>query len=188
LLVVIAALGAACGHDVDLRWRPWMSRWYDDTSVVPPEPDRRYWTRRDEDLLQRRMGYADVAALGRLRLVNLESAFSSPQRLALAFEPLEVFYDDDLLEEQGGELVLVLKGGDTDFELAAMREAFLPGRRYLLLAKYKPLRVPGGGTGWRASLWRPDPAARKELHWVLYRPDPLLVQQVRTMYRWLEDK
>ncbi|MCB9558238.1 MAG: hypothetical protein H6707_19130 [Deltaproteobacteria bacterium] len=167
-----------------------MNRWFDNTSVQPSEPERRYWTRADEDMLLRRLGYADVAVVGSIRVVNAFYMFDSPRQVALAFSPQQVLYgslkgaiDDD------GELFLQLGRSGLDFHLAVTLRRHLPGRRYLLFIKFRPQsagqRSLGEISGWRASLKRPG-KQHPTFSWVLYRPDKALLEQVQTMYGWLK--
>lgn len=151
-----------------------MDRWYPNQSVRPAQPPRHLWKHSDEDLFLRRIGFADVVALGSARVVTLYVAFNTPRQLALAFHPEETFYgslEDDM--DDDGELLLPLKPGDDDFQLAVKVIRHLPGSRYLLLLKKKPSK---------------NEKEQPELKWALYTPEKRLLVELRAMFKWLEKK
>jgi len=190
LLAVLTAAGS-CSKRKTVAWRPEMRRWFDNSTVGPNDESVDGWTRRDEELFLRRIGYADVAAIGTVRMVTTFSHHRSPRQVALAFRPRELLYGtlEGRLDAQG-ELALVLGEAMVGVRVARLLSEHLPGRRYLLFLKDKPV-APGPRhkvSGWRASLWRPPPVPRPEHRWALYRPEPRLLRQVRAMYRWLRHK
>ena len=168
---LLLLLPLACGKPpAPAKWQASMTRWYQNSSVRPPEPPRQLWERDDEDLLLKRVGFADVVAVGTARVVTLFTMLGSPKRLALAFRPEEVIYGEvDQLKDEQGDLLLPFGPDDLDFQLGLRVFGHLAGTRYLLLLK----RQPG------------EPV---RLHWSLYRPDKKLVQEIRAMFRWLQKK
>ena len=148
-----------------------MQRWFDNSSVRPPEPSRRLWSRDEEEMFLRRVGFSDAVAVGSARLVTMHTMLGSPRRIALAFSAEEVIYGDlDPLTDDQGDLMLPIISGDVDFQLALRVIDYLPGSRYLRLLEERP-------TG-----------AGKELRWSLYRPDRPLLEELRAMFRWLEKR
>jgi len=149
-----------------------MRQWYTNTSVRPPEPPRLQWERADEDMLLKRLGFADVVLVGTARVVTLFTMLDAPTRVALAFRPDEVLYGevDDLTDEQG-ELLLPVTPSDLDFQLALRVLDHIAGRRYLLLLKR-----------------RPDSRRQPELRWSFYNPDRKLLEEIRAMFAWLKKK
>lgn len=173
-VIPLLFLAAACGtaEPGPARWQDAMQRWYANTSVRPPEPPRAQWERVDEDLLLKRVGFADVIAVGTARDVTLFTMLGAPKRVALAFKPREVIYGtlDDLTDEQG-ELLLPLSPGDLDFQLALRVLDHIAGSRYILLLKRRP-HAKGSPT----------------LHWSLYKPDRQLLTEIRAMFDWLKKR
>jgi len=147
-----------------------MGSYFENTSVKPGEPPRRLWDSVDEELLLRRMGYADTVAVGTIRLVSKYEHRGRSGQLALAFRAREVLYGS-LNEDQDteGELTLRLDPSAADYSLARKVQSQLPGTHYLLFLK----RRPRGGD-------KPD------LRWAFYRPRRKLMAEVRSRYRWLK--
>lgn len=173
LLVLAVLLGAGCASSSTrpaVAWRDGMQSWFDNGSVDPDEPPRSLWDARDEDALMRRLGYADVVAVGTLRLVAQVEDHSRPSQLTLAFGPDELLFGalDERLDERR-QLMLRLDPGSPDFEVARKIQRQLPGTRYLVFFKQRP-----GLDGARRLLWS------------FYRPSAQLLAEVRTRYRWLE--
>jgi hypothetical protein len=135
----------------------------------PDAPPRRLWTGQDDDALQRRMGYADVAAFGSLRVVTQCSQYNSPSQLTLALRPYEVLHGS-LEEDLGssGEITLQIDRSSLGFERALQIQRQLPGTRYLLFLKREPVRDK-----------------EQRFHWAFYRPTRRLMAEVRTRYRAL---
>jgi hypothetical protein len=152
-----------------------MQVWFANTSVSPAEPPRLLWTRKDEDLFRRRIGFADVVAIGTIRVVTLFSRFEQHNQISVAFRPSEILYGelkDHLTEEK--ELDCRLGPADLDFQMALRVQEHLPGTKYVLLLKLKP-----------------DERRKKQppvLRWALYRPDKRLLTEIRAMYQWLDKK
>jgi hypothetical protein len=149
-------------------WRDDMVELFGKSSVRPDDPPRHMWNEADVDLLQRRLGYADCAAVGTTRVVTTFSTFSNAKQLALAFHPEQMIYgslDDDL--DRDGDLVMQLTPAQNDFRLAIQLQRLLPGTRYLLFLKRQPGQPP---------VW----------HWALYRDDAQLIQEVRATYEILK--
>lgn len=178
LLGLVAAVAAAgCGGGKGVKpdsWRPGMERWYRNP-IRPSEPPRLYWSRREQDLFLRRVGHADVVALGTLRLINLFSQLGEERQMGLAFHADEVLHGslEDHLDENG-ELYLSLKPGDQDFYLSVKVQRHLPGTRFVLLIKFKP--TPGDNAS----------KPRTVVRWSLYRHEKGLVRELRAMFRSLE--
>lgn len=152
-----------------------MQVWFANSSVSPPEPPRLLWTRKDEDLFRRRIGFADVVAIGTIRVMTLFSRFEQHKQISVAFRPSEVLYGelkDHLSSDK--ELFFRLGPADLDFQMALRVQEHLPGTKYVLLLKLKP-----------------DERRKKKLpvlRWALYRPDKRLLAEIRTMYQWLDKK
>ena len=174
---------SGCGEP-GVRWRDEMAVWFNNSSVTPPEPDRRYWTRRDQEVLLRRLGYADVAAFGRVNLVNTMEAQGGARRIAVSFTPIKVLHGSfEGLLDAGDELLLPIGAGQLDFVYALSRTPRLPGQRYLLFVKRRPAdRQTRARKGWRGSLWYPNENAER-FNWALYGPDPVLLGEVEAIYR-----
>ncbi len=173
LLVALAALGAlgACKPPPPpVTWRDDFALLYSNTSVLPSDPPRHLWTRADEELLQRRLGFADCVAIGRTKIVTTYSTFSSPKQLGLSFRPSEIIHGSlEGLLDGDGDLILQLTPASTDdFQLAIKVQRTLAGTRYLVFLKQQP--QPGRGPVW---------------HWALYRDDPELIREVRASYELL---
>jgi hypothetical protein len=149
-----------------------MQDWFSNTSV-PLEPPRPLWTREDEALFQRRIGYADVASVGTIRVVNLSSVHDADRQVSLAFRPVEMLYGSlaDKLDDEK-QIHLTLGPSDTDFQRALAAQQHLPGSRYLILLKWKPEKDN----------------EQAQTRWALYRADKQLLAEARAMYNWLEKK
>jgi len=164
---------AACGPTTPdpARWQDAMREWYTNTSVRPPEPPRPQWERADEDLLLKRLGFADVVAVGTARVVTLFTMLDTPKRVAVAFLPEEVLFGDlaNLIDKQG-DLLLPVAPGDLDFQLALKVLDHIAGSRYVLLLKRKP------------------GVQQPQLRWSLYAPDRKLLAEIRAMFAWLKKK
>jgi hypothetical protein len=173
LLLVQSILLLSCGSSKpEVRWQDSMQDWFSNTSV-PLEPPRALWTREDEVLFQRRIGYADVASVGTIRVVNLSSVHDSDQQVSLAFRPVEMLYGSlaDQLDDDK-QIYLTLGPSDEDFQRALSAQRHLPGTRYLILVKWKPAKGD----------------ERVQTRWALYRADKQLLAEARAMYSWLKKK
>ncbi len=152
-----------------------MQVWFANSSVSPPQPPRQLWTREDEELFLRRIGFADMVAIGTIRVVTLFSHFEQHNQISVAFRPSEVLYGelkDHLSKDK--ELYCRLGPADLDFQMALRVQEHLPGTKYVLLLKLKP-----------------DERGKKRppvLRWALYRPDKRLLTEIRAMYQWLDKK
>lgn len=184
VVLAAAALLTACG-DGRVPWRAEMTRWFNNASVTPTEPDPRDWSRGEWDFLLRRVGFADVAALGAMEGVMTFAELTSAREIGLTFRPIEVLHGSlSGVTDEDGALVLTLKPGALDFNNALEAAERVPGRRFLLFLKERPQRRARPPAGWEGSLWQP-PVLEKRYAWALYRPEPLLLTRVRTMYAWL---
>lgn len=147
-----------------------MDSYFENTSVKPGEPPRRLWDTEDEELLLRRMGYADTVAVGTIRLVTNYERRGTSGQLALAFRPREVLYGSiDKDKDTDGELHLRLDPSAADYNLAKKIQSQLPGTHYLLFLKR-----------------RPQGDDKHDLRWAFYRPRRKLMAEVRARYRWLK--
>lgn len=184
LALLGAALLAACGGG-RVPWRAEMTRWFDNASVTPTEPDPRDWSRSEWDRLLRRMGFADIAALGTMEVVTTVAELTSARQVSLVFRPLEVLHGSLAgLADEEGDVVLTLGPGALDFNNALAAAERVAGRRFLLFLKERPRRGLRPPAGWEGSLWQ-QPVVKKRYAWALYRPETLLLSRVRTMYAWL---
>jgi len=177
LCVLCSAVAlAACGHSQDKRdWNESMKGYYSNTSVRPAEPPRTQWEHDDEDLLQRRLGYADVVVVGTAEAVNLYANFNTPKQIGVTFKPKRILYGSlEGLTDSQGDLYLQLSPGDEDFQMALRVFKHLPGSRYLLVLKHPPKK-----DGRRQ---------RPKLHWATYNPDDKLLREIEVMFRWLKKK
>ena len=175
LLLLLSLSGhLACGSTPKpVTWQDSMQSWYNNGSVRPDQPPRSLWERPDEDLLQKRIGFADLVVVGTAHVVTLFSALDAPRQLALAFRPQEVIHGSlDGLVDQEGELLLTIDSSDEDFQMAVKTFEHLPGSRYLLVLKRKPSKD----------------SKKPQVRWSLYKPDKTLLREIRAMYHWLEQK
>lgn len=185
---IAAALAVTgCARDPGgLPWREEMRAWFNNGSLRPEDPSPAYWTRSAEELFLRRIGFADVTLVGRIKRSTLFSDLAVPRTLTISIAPEEVLHGDvrPFLDDDG-EVVLHLDAAADDFgpALRALRE--VEDTRFLLLIKRLP--APRGARaaygGWRASLGAPAAAARRPAYrWALYYADPALVGHVRALY------
>lgn len=167
LVALVSASCASTPTDPTVGWRDGMQELFDNGSVDPDEPPRHLWEHQDEEALLKRMGYADVVAVGTLRLVGQFTDHSLPSQLSLAFAPDEVLYGslDDKLDAQR-ELMLRLDPGSRDFHVALRIQQQLPGTRYLVFLKQQPSR-------------------QRRLVWSFYKPSKRLMAEVRAQFRML---
>ena len=166
LLTLLLASVVGCSGTRPVKWQETMGRYYPRSSVRPDQPPRHLWTLEEEDLLQRRVGFADFVAVGTAHVVTRFAMLGAPRGLTLCFRPREIFFGDKKTLDQQGELMLPLDQSEDDFLLAVKTYSYLPGSRYLLVLKYPPHQ-----NGRR-------PAAR----WALYRPEESLVAEIRAMF------
>lgn len=172
LLSILSPLGCSSAPK-PVQWQAAMQAWYGNGPVRPDQLPRLLWERPAEDLLQKRVGFADVVVIGTAHVVTLFTALDAPRQLALAFRPQEVIHGSlDDLTDQEGELLLTLDSGDDDFQMAVKTYDHLPGSRYLLLLKRKPTKN----------------SKRPLVRWSVYKPDKVLLREIRVMFRWLEQK
>lgn len=165
LLLVLLANACASSQRVAPGWTASMGDWFSNDSVDPYQPPRDYWTAQDEDVLLRRMGYADTVVVGTLRVVSQYGRGEVPSELTLAFHADELLFGS--LERQldeAGEVLLQPEPASPEFKLALRIQRNLPGTRYLLFLK----RQPQGKT--------------EQLRWALYRPTHQLLQEIRSRY------
>lgn len=183
LLVGIAATG--CSAAPSIAWRPEMARWFGERVRTLRWP-RSYFSREEEVLLLKRIGYADVAAVGKIHAVSRARRFGLTLQVTVEFAPDELLHGrlDGELDDQG-LLPLRISAKSPDFVFVQQASSDLPGRRLLLLLKRKPHRASSRRppTGWRASLWFPRPVSKPDYVWYFYRPDHELVENLRTLYR-----
>lgn len=166
LIQVTVLLG--CSAQSETRaWSPSMGNWFTNDALSADDPPRAFWTRKDEEQLLRRMGYADAAALGTLRLVSQYSPSDDlPGSLSIAFRPDETLFGTLQTElDSEGELTLWLDPSSSEFRHAVKMRHNLTGARYLLFLKR--------GT------------ENSALYWACYRATPRLVDDVRTRYSWV---
>lgn len=168
LAAASSALLACKTSSSAVRWTDEMEQWYPNSSVRPTEPPRALWSRADEELFQRRVGNADVVALGTLRLVTIYRMFDAPRQIGLAFRPQEVLFGSlGAWLDKEGELQVPLNPSDEDFRMAAKANARLAGTRYLIVLKRKP-----------------SSDDRVVLRWAMYVPDEVLMTELRAMFKW----
>jgi hypothetical protein len=143
---------------------------FSNNSVQPSEPPREHWTPADEELLQKRLGYADCVAIGRMRLLSVYSTFSAARELDLVFRPEVVLHGSlaGSLEGDGDLRLQLTPSSSDDFRLALTVQQRLPGTRYVMFLKRRPLA--GGRVAW---------------HWALYRDDPALLKEIRGAFEAL---
>ena len=166
----ILSAGCAGSNKQEVRWSGSMASYFENTSVRPGEPPRRLWDTDDEDLLLRRMGYADAAAVGTVRLVSGYEHRGASGQIALAFRPREVLYGSLKPDrDTDGEIPLRLDPSAADYNLAKKIQKQLPGTHYLLFLKRRP---KGEGS--------------HDLRWAFYRPRRKLMAEVRIRYRGLK--
>jgi len=188
IVLLFAILGplSACSKKQRTGWNEQMRGIFNNTSVQPPEPDRLYWSRKEDETFLRRMGHADVTAVGTIRRISTFTAFSNPKRVALAFRPTEVLHGEmDKIVDAAGEIAVELDEGQLDFHLALNIASTIPGRSYLLFLKEKPHPGQKKISGWEGSITQPTKLPAKYF-WALYRPDKKLLSEVRAMYAWLK--
>jgi hypothetical protein len=167
LLGLIMVLLGCASKPESRAWSSSMGNWFTNDALSADDPPRAFWTRKDEEQLLRRMGYADAAALGTLRLVSQYSPSDDlPGSLSLAFRPDETLFGTLGTElDSEGELTLSLDPSSTEFRHAVKMQHNLTGARYLLFLKR------GSDNG--------------ALYWACYRATPRLLDDVRTRYLWV---
>jgi hypothetical protein len=146
-----------------------MQTWYSNTSIRPDEPPRQLWTREEEELFLRRVGHADVVAIGSVRIVKLFSRLDTARRVSVAFRAQQVLHGTlkGLLDDEK-QLILPINPGDLDFQMALKTQSHVVGSRYVLLLKLKPGKK------------------QPVLRWAIYRPEQRLLTEIRTMFKWLK--
>jgi hypothetical protein len=166
LLVFLLGFNAcASSQRVAPVWNASMGDWFSNDSVDPYQPPRGYWTDQDEDVLLRRMGYADSVVVGTLRVVSQYGRGEVASELTLAFHADELLFGSLERElDEAGELLLQPEPSSPEFRLALRIQRNLPGTRYLLFLK----RQPQGKA--------------ERLRWALYRPTQQLLQEIRSRY------
>jgi len=189
LLIAISTL-LGCSRAPRSPWSEQMPHWFTNAATQPTDPPFTYWTRDERELFLRRIGYADVAAIGIVRAVSSCAHKGNPTKITLAFEPKRMLHgslDKSLNEE--GDLLLTLDEEDLDFRRAVKLGSYLPGRRFLVFFKKQPAKKNHAkGSGWKASLWRPPPKPKPTYRWSLYRPEPALIAHVQALYRLLKKR
>lgn len=164
---------------------------FSNASAQPTDPPVAYWTRHEQELFLRRIGHADATAIGIVRAVSSFGRKGDPVKVTLAFLPERVIHGslEEGLDAQG-ELLLSLEDEDLDFRRAFKVQRFLPGKRFLVFFKRRPIKKSRRprGEGWRASLWRPPPEPKPVYRWTLYGPEALLVSRVQALYRMLKKR
>lgn len=168
ITIVLAALVGACGPSPQAApgWNTSMSHVFSNDSVEPDRLPRQYWTADDEELLLKRMGFADTVVVGTVRVVSQLAQGGVARRLTLAFQPREVLYGSvEGQVDSDGELTLQPEPGTDEFRRALRAQKSLPGTRYLLFLKRR-------GAG--------------ESRWALYQPSAGLLADVRGRYAALK--
>jgi hypothetical protein len=191
LLLVLAPQLMACSKTKHIPWSEAMAVWFGNAAAQPTDPPRKHWTKKEEDLFLKRLGYADLVVLGEVRSVGTFTKYEDPRQVTLTFLPLHTFYGDlETRVDERGELVLKLANVALDFRRAVQVQRFLPGKRYILVLKEKPTTERGKpkGSDWKASLWRPPPKPKPIYRWALYRPERALLRQIRDLYQLLKRK
>jgi hypothetical protein len=157
-LMAVLCLTACASHPKHTTaWSSSMGAVFSNQSVKPAEPPRGYWTRQDEEMLLRRMGFADIVAVGTLRVVSQCNRSGVPFQLTLAFRPEEQLFGE--LEDE--EVMLRLDASSDDFQRALAVQKDLVGTRYLMFFKRK---------------------GSNELRWAFYRPTRSLLNEIRARY------
>jgi len=185
-LSALVILLSSCAKPPTVPWRAEMTAWFDNSTVSARLYPRRYWLAVDHELLQRRMGNADLVVIARLAFLRSTSRFNQAQHVGLAFDTEDVLYGDlDPALDGQRQLVLEMGPDSVDFKRTIHLQRHMVGTRYLLFLKAEPGGAPSQGiTGWEASLWYPTAAkAVRRYAFSLYLPQPELVQELRTMYR-----
>jgi hypothetical protein len=164
-LAAALGLGWGCAStqtDTSPRWRQSMTGVFSNDSVTHDETPREYWSAADEELLLRRMGFADTVMVGTLRLLSQVERGEVTGELTLAFTPEEVLYGTTEGKLDGaGELTLQPEPGSEEFSRLSRVTQELTGVRYLLF-----LKRPADGS----------------IRWGIYRPSPSLLAEVRNRY------
>jgi len=156
-------VGCATQSSPTPAWNPSMSHVFSNDDVRPDETPREYWTAEDEELLLRRMGFADTVVLGTLRVLTQYNRGGVATQLTLAFKPDEVLFGKVATDEDD-EISLQPDPESQEFRSALRLQRSLPGTRYLLFLKQRP------GVGPR---------------WAVYYPSARLLDEVRSRYAWL---
>jgi hypothetical protein len=172
LLALALATACSSGARQGTAWRDDLARVFSNNSVQPSEPPRELWTPADEETLQLRLGHADCAAIGRMKLLSVYASFSSARELSLVFRPQEILHGSlaGALDENGDLQLQLTPSSSDDFRLALQLQKHLPGTRYVMFLKRQPV-----GT-------------RVVWHWALYRDDPKLISEIRAAYEALRQE
>jgi hypothetical protein len=146
-----------------------MNNWYGNNSIDIDLSHGDQWTRKDEDLLLRRLGHADLVAVGTIRLVTHFSRYNTPRNMSLSFKPEEVLHGSlkgDLDQEQ--LLVMHISPNTHSFDIAKKIQDHPTKVHYLVLIKRKPLSN-----------------GQHQLRWVIYQPSREIMARVRFLFSQL---
>jgi hypothetical protein len=189
-LLSVAIFVFGCASQPKTKWSEELTLWFGNAAARPTDPPRRHWGRAEEELLLKRIGHADICAVGWISSVGSFERRGKEEQITLTFLPTRMLHGSLSSKlDKDGQLVLKLDGRDLDFRRALLLQRYLPGRRFLVFLKQKPGKpLPRPKQGWRASLWRPPPPPAPIYRWALYRPEKRLIVEVKTLYRSLEKR
>lgn len=167
----LLVLGGCATDKPAARWEPGMKAWFTNDSLRVDADRQETWTRADEEVLLRQLGYADVVAVGSIHSIQQASHYGAARQLSLAFRPAEVLHGS-LEGDLDRDRLLVVHVAPSGEAIKAARA--LPTRpdraRYLLLLKRRPL--PGGG---------------HQLRWAIYQPSATLLAHVKSLFARLPE-
>jgi hypothetical protein len=183
--MLLALLCSGSCTRASVRWNSSLRQTFSLSAGRPTDPPYRYWEIGDEELFLQRAGFADIVALGEIRLVRRHTHLEKPLHIAYGFRPLELLHGDlEAHLDDTSEIMLTLARGSDDFRLAIASHRDSLGEQYLLMLKEVPSDAPrrSAFSGWRASLWQAPTAGARTYVWALYRPEPELLAYLRRLF------
>jgi len=163
-------------------WTPEMSQLYNNEPAQLPGETMQQWSSSDREAFARRIGYADVAAVG---MADTSQTFEGRgcQRHTVTFVAEELLHGSiDRLADPTGRIALRLDNVDDEVLSNDRLARRLSGRRFLLLLKQTPHRPqpPDDAVDTCSPSLATDPAM--SYRWVMYWPNAAVVNQLRTIY------
>ena len=164
-LTILALLWTGCaGSRQAVQWDDSMQGLFSGNPDNPTSHPRHLWSKADEERLLRQMGYADVAAVGTVRVVTQCDRYGKRQ-VTLEFQVTEILHgdlDDELEDEQKLSLKMDTDSRHLQSTVKAARE--IPGTQFLVFLKRKPQ------------------GSKSRLSYDFYRPNTRLLAEVKSIY------
>jgi hypothetical protein len=185
LLLALTTGGPIACASNRISWQEEMVRWYPNGIGETNQLQHIAAVDRgsDYDLFQKRIGFADTAALGSIRLVNEQAEHgAAPSKTLLIFRPVEVLHGSlAAIRDKDGDILLSADRAELPSE--GLDQESITRKNYLLFLKRQPGKVIASNEkGWRGSIWGPRQAAAR-YRWVLYPSSPKLLEEVQQLYQ-----